>query len=165
MSAPAARSAIRAMWRDGRLRKGLFANNSSSGKSKTRRLPRPTSSRALLVPFLGCACHRRQCGLHGQSPAVPRRLFRRVPAIRLRRASIPRRYWRRPVVQPQPAVDHGGVFGLLYRSPTSRKSSRTMTYTQSSFTNFAMSGIDKRYYGPRSGRRGSSGAASRSTAL
>ncbi|MFR6635457.1 MAG: TonB-dependent receptor domain-containing protein [Alistipes onderdonkii] len=112
------------------------------------RLPDLQAQGRVLVPFLGCACHRRQCGLHGQSPQF-RDAF---VSARTRNTTTP-------------GLDSEKVLGvdLSYNLNlpwiTARVSgyytsvadqSKVISYyddTQSSFTNFAMSGIDKRYYG------------------
>ena len=79
------------------------------------RLPDLQAQGRVLVPFLGCARHRRQCGLHGQSPAVPRRFrFGAYPQYDYAGPRFREGTRRRSVLQPQPAVDHGARFGLLY---------------------------------------------------
>lgn len=112
------------------------------------RLPDLQAQGRVLVPFLGCARRRRQCGLHGQSPQF-RDAF---VSARTRNTTTP-------------GLDSEKVLGvdLSYNLNlpwiTARVSgyytsisdqSKVISYyddTQSSFTNFAMSGIDKRYYG------------------
>lgn len=103
-----------AMWRDGRLRKGLFANN-SLGKSKTL---------DYLTYKLKGEFSYRFSGAHAIDANVAYMV--NPPQFRDAFVSARTRQYdyagprfregtrRRPVVQPQSAVDHGARFGLLY---------------------------------------------------
>ena len=136
-----------AMWRDGRLRKGLFANN-SLGKSKTL---------DYLTYKLKGEFSYRFSGAHAIDANVAYMV--NPPQFRDAFVSARTRNTTTPGLDSEKVLGVDLSYNLNLPWITARVSgyytsvadqSKVISYyddTQSSFTNFAMSGIDKRYYG------------------
>ena len=135
------------MWRDGRLRKGLFANN-SLGKSKTL---------DYLTYKLKGEFSYRFSGAHAIDANVAYMV--NPPQFRDAFVSARTRNTTTPGLDSEKVLGVDLSYNLNLPWITARVSgyytsvadqSKVISYyddTQSSFTNFAMSGIDKRYYG------------------